>query len=189
MLSDSTVRVVMHVSLCSTCVQCDVHHRVLIWFLHLAVRQPATQHVAMLVRIVFCIWHFLSYLLLSCFDSWSCPLSQSFLTSWQCSALPSFRRRYDLQRLHNEELHTHTHTHTHTHECVSKSFRTESITKYTLTTINTRWEATERVMATKLTRLTYKITIPLHSVAESCTICSSRSGRPVRKLLNTPSYY
>jgi hypothetical protein len=25
-------------------------------------------------------------------------------------------------------------------------------------------------------------------VAESCTICSSRSGRPVRKLLDTPSY-
>jgi hypothetical protein len=29
---------------------------------------------------------------------------------------------------------------------ISKSFRTESITKYTLTVINTRWEATQRVM-------------------------------------------
>jgi len=25
-------------------------------------------------------------------------------------------------------------------------------------------------------------------VAENCTICSSRSRRPVRKLLDTPSY-
>jgi hypothetical protein len=44
------------------------------------------------------------------------------------------------------------------YEGVSKSFRTESITKST-TTINTRWEATQRVMAAKLTRLTHKITI------------------------------
>jgi len=45
------------------------------------------------------------------------------------------------------------------HEGVSKSFRTESITKYryTLTTVNTRWEATQRVMAAKLTRLIHKI--------------------------------
>jgi hypothetical protein len=40
------------------------------------------------------------------------------------------------------------------YEGVSKSFRTESITKYKLTTINTRWEATQGVMAAKLTRLT-----------------------------------
>jgi hypothetical protein len=33
-----------------------------------------------------------------------------------------------------------------------------------------------------------KIVIQLHLVAESCTICSSRSRRPVRKLLDTPSY-
>jgi hypothetical protein len=57
-----------------------------------------------------------------------------------------------------------------------------------ITTINTRWEATRRVMAAKLTRLTHKIAIQLHSVAESCTIGSSRSRRPVRKLLYTPSY-
>jgi hypothetical protein len=56
------------------------------------------------------------------------------------------------------------------------------------TTINTRWEAIQRVMAAKLSRLTHKIAIQLHLVAESCTICSSRSRRPVRKLLDTPSY-
>jgi hypothetical protein len=36
-------------------------------------------------------------------------------------------------------------------------------------------------MATKLTRLIHKISIELHLVTESCTICSSRSWRPVRK--------
>jgi hypothetical protein len=40
----------------------------------------------------------------------------------------------------------------------------------------------------KLTRLTHKIATQLHLVAESCTICSFRSRRPVRKLLDTPSY-
>jgi len=43
-------------------------------------------------------------------------------------------------------------------------------------------------MAAKLTRLTHKIAIQLHLVAESYTICSSRSRRPVRRLLDTPSY-
>jgi len=71
---------------------------------------------------------------------------------------------------------------------VSKSFRTESITKYTLATINTRREATQRVMAAEFTRLTDKIAIQLHIVAESCTLCSARSRRSVRKLLDTPSY-
>jgi hypothetical protein len=52
----------------------------------------------------------------------------------------------------------------------------------------TRWEATHRVLAAKLTRFTHKIAIQLHLVAESCTICSSRFRRPVRKLLVTPSY-
>jgi hypothetical protein len=74
------------------------------------------------------------------------------------------------------------------YEGVSKSFRTESITKYMLTTINIRWEAIQRVMAGKLARLTHKIAIQLHLMAESCTIYSSRSRRPVRKLLNTLSY-
>jgi hypothetical protein len=71
---------------------------------------------------------------------------------------------------------------------VSKSFRTESITKYTLATINTRREATQRVMAAEFTRLTDKIAIQLHLMAESYTICSSRSRRPIWKLLDTPSY-
>jgi hypothetical protein len=43
-------------------------------------------------------------------------------------------------------------------------------------------------MAAKLSRLTHKIAIQLHLVAESCIICSSRSRWPVRKLLDTPSY-
>jgi hypothetical protein len=77
---------------------------------------------------------------------------------------------------------------TTTHEGVSKRFRIESITKHILTTINTRWEATQRVMVAKFTRLTHKITIQLQLVAESCTICSSPSRWPVRKLLDTPSY-
>jgi hypothetical protein len=59
---------------------------------------------------------------------------------------------------------------------------------YTLTTINTPWEATQRVMTAKLTKVTHKITIQLHLVAESYTICSSRGRRPVRKLLDTPLY-
>jgi hypothetical protein len=42
-------------------------------------------------------------------------------------------------------------------------------------------------MAAKLTILTHKIAIQLHLVAESCTICSSRSRRPVRKRLVTTS--
>jgi hypothetical protein len=44
-------------------------------------------------------------------------------------------------------------------------------------------------MAAKLTILTHKIAIQLHLVAESSTIFSSRSKRPVRKLLDTPSYF
>jgi hypothetical protein len=58
-----------------------------------------------------------------------------------------------------------------------------------LTTINTCWEATQMIVAAELTRLTHKIAIQLHLVAESCTIRSSRSRRPVRKLLDTPSYF
>jgi len=42
-------------------------------------------------------------------------------------------------------------------------------------------------MAAKLTRLTHKIAIQLHLVTEMCNICSSRSRKPVRKLLDTPS--
>jgi hypothetical protein len=43
-------------------------------------------------------------------------------------------------------------------------------------------------MEAELTRLTHKTATQLHLVAESCTICSSRSKRPVRKLLDTSSY-
>jgi len=68
------------------------------------------------------------------------------------------------------------------------SFRTESVTKYTLTTINTRWESKQRVWRKKLTRLTHKIAIQLHLVTESFTVCSSRSRLAVRKLFDTPSY-
>jgi len=40
----------------------------------------------------------------------------------------------------------------------------------------------------ELSRLTTKIGIQLHLVAENCTIFSSRSRWPVRKLVGTPSY-
>jgi hypothetical protein len=40
-----------------------------------------------------------------------------------------------------------------------------------------------------LTRLTHKIAIQLHLVAERCIICSSRSRRPIRKLLHMTSYF
>jgi hypothetical protein len=53
---------------------------------------------------------------------------------------------------------------------------------------NTRWEATQVVVAAKVTGMTHKIAIQLHFVVESCTICSSGSRWPVRKLLDTPSY-
>jgi hypothetical protein len=43
-------------------------------------------------------------------------------------------------------------------------------------------------MAAKFTTLTHKIAIQLHLVAEIFTICSSHFRRPVRKLLDTPSY-
>jgi len=43
-------------------------------------------------------------------------------------------------------------------------------------------------MTAKFTRLNHNITIQPHTVAESCSICSSRSRRAVRKLLDTPSY-
>jgi hypothetical protein len=65
---------------------------------------------------------------------------------------------------------------------LSKSSRTESITKCRTTTANTRREATQTVMAAVRTRLTHKI------AAQRCTICSCHSTRPVPKLLDTPSY-
>jgi hypothetical protein len=74
------------------------------------------------------------------------------------------------------------------YEGVSKSFQTELITKYMLTTITTHWEVIQRVMVAKLTRLTHKIAIQLHLVAESCTICSTHSRQSGQKLLDIPSY-
>jgi hypothetical protein len=71
--------------------------------------------------------------------------------------------------------------------CIQK-FPDWVISKYTLTTMNTRWEATQKVIAAKLTRLTQKIAICQHLVAKSCTICNYRSRRSVRKLLDTLSY-
>jgi hypothetical protein len=43
-------------------------------------------------------------------------------------------------------------------------------------------------MAAELTRVTHKIAIQQHLVAESCIIRSFRSRRPFRKILDTPSY-
>jgi len=43
-------------------------------------------------------------------------------------------------------------------------------------------------MVAKLTRLAHRVVIQLHLVVERCTICSSHSRQPVRKLLDTPSY-
>jgi len=42
-------------------------------------------------------------------------------------------------------------------------------------------------MAAKLIRLTHKIALQQHLVAENCTICGSSSRRPVRKLFDTTS--
>jgi hypothetical protein len=50
-----------------------------------------------------------------------------------------------------------SHHHWYRYEGESKSFRNESITKYTLITINTRWEATQRVMVANLIRPTHKL--------------------------------
>jgi hypothetical protein len=55
--------------------------------------------------------------------------------------------------------HFPIHNYFSNYEGVSKSFRTESITKYTLTFGITRLEATQRLMAAKRTRLTHKIKI------------------------------
>jgi hypothetical protein len=70
--------------------------------------------------------------------------------------------------LRNEMIRHSCHNrHFLVYEGVSKSFRTESILKYTITFDITRWEATQRVMAAKLTGLIHKIAIQLHLVAES----------------------
>jgi hypothetical protein len=43
------------------------------------------------------------------------------------------------------------------------------------------------VVAAKFTRLTHKIAIQLHLLAESSTIYSSHSRLPLRKLVDTPT--
>jgi len=48
--------------------------------------------------------------------------------------------------------------------------------------------ATQMIMAAKVTRLTHKIAIQLHPVAENCTVSSSGSMRPIQKILDTCSY-
>jgi hypothetical protein len=100
-----------------------------------------------------------------CLQVWYPQFNQEADT---CNLLVGFRRR-SLRR------------------CIQK-FPDWVVTKWTTERINTRREATQRVMTAKLTRLTHKIAIQLRLVAESCTVCSSRSRRPVRKLLDTPSY-
>jgi len=44
-------------------------------------------------------------------------------------------------------------------------------------------------MAAKVTRLTHKIAIQPHPVTDNCTICSSRSRQPVRKIMDTISFF
>jgi hypothetical protein len=65
---------------------------------------------------------------------------------------------------------------------VGGSFRTESITKHASNTHSLRSNTTG------YGDKTHQIAIQLHLVAESCTVCSSRSRWPVRKLLDAPSY-
>jgi len=52
---------------------------------------------------------------------------------------------------------------------------------------NTPWEATQRDMAAKLTRLTEKVVLQWHLMAESCNICSSLPYRSLGEL-DTPLY-
>jgi hypothetical protein len=137
----------------------------------------------------------------------------NFLTSWTTT---SFSRRTLLRRVsklitHNKIAYGQDHRpHSYSQEGheISTEFRDfthfalsstglirECIQKFPdwadneIRTIYTRWEATQMVMPAKLTRLTHKIAIHLHLVAESYTICSFRSRRSVRKLLDIPSYF
>jgi hypothetical protein len=84
------------------------------------------------------------------------------LTSWHCVSLARQRIRWCIQKFLDwvdNEIYAYNSEH--------------SLRRNT-------------VMAAKLTRLAHKIAIQLHLVAESCTICSSRSRRPVRELLIHP---
>jgi hypothetical protein len=123
-------------------------------------------------------------------ESNSSLAGRSKVTVWNES--PRFLYRYVMT---TTALPVHQNVHCSQHialasydEGVSKSFRTKSIKKYTFIIINTRWEATQSVMAAKLTRLTHQIAIQLLLAAETYTIFSFRSRWPVRKLLDTPSH-
>jgi hypothetical protein len=59
--------------------------------------------------------------------------------------------------------------------CFSKSAVRKSWIVLNTHNINTLWKVTQSVMVTYLTRLTQKIAILWHVVAESCTTCSSHS--------------
>jgi len=119
------------------------------------------------------------------------PLASAGLTE-AGNCLSSINVSVGLKSVTMVELLHHSHAghclFSEVYKGTSKSFWTELITKYTLTTINNCWEATQRVIVANLTRLTHKIVIQLHLVAESCTIFSYCSRWPVRKLLDSPSY-
>jgi hypothetical protein len=108
-------------------------------------------------------------------------------------SLSSIRTKNNVPHLVRSRTHTHTiyapiFWYSGKQTLVQYEGISKSTTKQTIT-MNTRWEATQRVMVAKLTRLTHKIAaIQLQLVAESCAICSSRTKRPIRKLLDTPSY-
>jgi len=78
---------------------------------------------------------------------------------YKCKELSSTTNYMNTLCIRYTQLCTDVSWDTEIYDGVSKSFRTESITKYTPTTINTRSEATQRVMVQKLTRLTHKIAI------------------------------
>jgi hypothetical protein len=128
-------------------------------------------------------WNLLSQKPKYGWEIWGCASSNHVTLKMEAASTSDMLVSYrNTTRRHNtKDLYL-------TYEGVSTSFRTESITKYMLTTINTHWEATQRIMEAKLTRLTHKIAIQLQLVAESCAICSSRSSQPVWKLLDTSSY-
>jgi hypothetical protein len=97
-------------------------------------------------------------------------------------------RRHKVTRKPTQTIEPGKWTTQMTYECESKSFRTKSVTKYMFTFGIIHWEATQRFMTAKLIGLAHKMAPQLHLVAENCTIYSSRSSRPVRKLLDTPTY-
>jgi hypothetical protein len=103
-----------------------------------------------------------------------------------------FRRKMLLRLACSNSLYWLSHCSSYTHRMQIKwtydGYPKVSGLSHNEITTNTSWEAIQRVMAAKLAILTHKIAIQLHLVAESSTVCSSRSRRPVRKLLITPWY-